>query len=45
MHLQERGLSIVFNGEIYNHNALSDELFGLSFAFRSHSDTEVLLAA
>ena len=45
MHLQERGLSIVFNGEIYNHNALRDELLGLGFAFRSHSDTEVLLCA
>jgi len=45
MHLPERGLSIVFNGEIYNHHALRDELAGLGFVFRSHSDTEVLLAA
>lgn len=45
MHLQERGLSVVFNGEIYNHNFLRDELSGLGFAFRSQSDTEVLLAA
>jgi asparagine synthase (glutamine-hydrolysing) len=45
MHMHERGLSIVFNGEIYNHHALRDELAGLGFAFRSHSDTEVLLAA
>jgi len=45
MHLPERGLSIVFNGEIYNHQALRNELAGLGFAFRSHSDTEVLLAA
>lgn len=45
MHLPERGLSIVFNGEIYNHHALRDELAGMGFAFRSHSDTEVLLAA
>jgi asparagine synthase (glutamine-hydrolysing) len=45
MHSTPRGLSIVFNGEIYNHNALRDELAGLGFAFRSHSDTEVLLAA
>jgi asparagine synthase (glutamine-hydrolysing) len=45
MHLPERGLSIVFNGEIYNFNALRNELVGLGVAFRSHSDTEVLLAA
>lgn len=45
MHLLERGLSIVFNGEIYNHNQLRDELIGLGFVFRSYSDTEVLLAA
>ena len=45
MHLPECGLSVVFNGEIYNHHALRDELASLGFAFRSHSDTEVLLAA
>jgi asparagine synthase (glutamine-hydrolysing) len=45
MHLAARGLSIVFNGEIYNHDTLRDELVRLGFAFRSHSDTEVLLAA
>jgi asparagine synthase (glutamine-hydrolysing) len=43
--MHERGLAVVFNGEIYNHNALRDELSGLGFVFRSHSDTEVLLAA
>ncbi len=45
MHLLERGLSIVFNGEIYNHNQLREELNVLGFVFRSHSDTEMLLAA
>jgi asparagine synthase (glutamine-hydrolysing) len=45
MHLLECGLSIVFNGEIYNHNELRRELVALGFAFRSHTDTEVLLAA
>jgi asparagine synthase (glutamine-hydrolysing) len=45
MHLRQRGLSIVFNGEIYNHNQLRKELIVLGFTFRSYSDTEVLLAA
>jgi asparagine synthase (glutamine-hydrolysing) len=37
---------IVFNGEIYNHMALRQELgqHGLAAAWRGHSDTETLLA-
>jgi asparagine synthase (glutamine-hydrolysing) len=45
MHLSERGLSIVFNGEIYNHGDLRNELEKLGHQFRSHTDTEVLLAS
>ncbi|WP_374602818.1 asparagine synthase (glutamine-hydrolyzing) [Arenimonas sp.] len=37
--------ALVFNGEIYNHGALRQELAALGHGFRGHSDTEVLLAA
>ncbi len=37
------GLVIVFNGEIYNYQALRAELISLGHAFRGQSDTEVLL--
>lgn len=36
---------LVFNGEIYNHGDLRDELTALGCRFRSSSDTEVLLEA
>lgn len=36
---------LVFNGEIYNHRALCNELSGLGYAFKTRCDTEVVLAA
>jgi asparagine synthase (glutamine-hydrolysing) len=45
MHLQQFGLTIVFNGEIYNYLELRQELASQGHSFQSQSDTEVLLAA
>ncbi|NTX13501.1 asparagine synthase (glutamine-hydrolyzing) [Myxococcus sp. CA056] len=38
------GLTVVFNGEIFNHVELREQLSG-QYAFRTRSDTEVILAA
>ncbi|MBI3070806.1 MAG: asparagine synthase (glutamine-hydrolyzing) [Deltaproteobacteria bacterium] len=38
-------LTIVFNGEIYNHQDLRGELEGCGHSFRSRCDTEVILVA
>ena len=39
------GLTITYNGEIYNYRELRDELAALGHVFRTQSDTEVILAA
>jgi asparagine synthase (glutamine-hydrolysing) len=43
MHDPDRGLTVVYNGEIYNSPQLRDELVRGGARFRSTSDTEVLL--
>lgn len=36
-------VALVFNGEIYNHHELRDDLVALGHSFRGRSDTEVIL--
>lgn len=45
MHDASNTLSVIFNGEIYNFTDLREELIAKGHAFRSHSDTEVILVA
>lgn len=40
---KDRSLCIVFNGEIYNYQALRKELEGKGYRFGTRSDTEVIL--
>ena len=35
--------TVAYNGEIYNHNELRDELVTIGRSFRGHSDTEMLI--
>ena len=44
MQSPDQRFTLVFNGEIYNAPDLRDQLEGQGVGFRSHSDTEVLLA-
>lgn len=39
------GITVVFNGCIYNYPELREELIGLGYRFFSHGDTEVIIKA
>jgi asparagine synthase (glutamine-hydrolysing) len=45
MQSADRSLTIIFNGEIYNHAEIRKELEALGHSFKSKSDTEVILNA
>ncbi|MFV0557979.1 MAG: asparagine synthase (glutamine-hydrolyzing) [Enterococcus sp.] len=40
---EDNSMVITFNGEIYNHQALREELIAKGHVFKTHADTEVLL--
>ena len=44
MNSQDRQVMISFNGEIYNYRELRQQLVAQGYSFRTHSDTEVILA-
>jgi asparagine synthase (glutamine-hydrolysing) len=43
--LRKDGLTLIYNGELYNYKALRAELAGHGVSFRTNSDTEVVLEA
>lgn len=45
MFSSDNNIIVVFNGEIYNYPNLKAELAGKGYAFKSHCDTEVIIAA
>ncbi|MDQ1239935.1 MAG: hypothetical protein QG577_2121 [Thermodesulfobacteriota bacterium] len=45
MHSEGKGISIVYNGEIYNFKLIREQLQDHGVRFRSRSDTEVVLEA
>lgn len=40
---EDNSVSLVFNGEIYNHQEIRKQLEGLGHRYRSHSDTESII--
>ena len=44
MHSSDNQITISFNGEIYNYQALRQQMQNQGYRFNTHSDTEVILA-
>ena len=40
---ENKDMVLIFNGEIYNHQVLRDQLIGKGHIFETHSDSEVIL--
>lgn len=38
------GYTLIYNGEIYNHQALREQLIQKGYHFQTHSDTEIILS-
>jgi asparagine synthase (glutamine-hydrolysing) len=45
MHLVDKGITIVFNGEIYNYLELRTHLKSKGYQFKTNSDTEVIMTS
>lgn len=42
---KENGYILIFNGEIYNHGILRKKFENLGYVFKTHTDSEILIAA
>lgn len=45
LYSEDKKVVIVFNGEIFNHQSIADELKAIGYKYQTHSDTETILHA